>query len=405
MSRRTELGELREGQVLDGVELRRAEAVALTTSGLVSVQPAAVGWTVRAAHSVGAIRCGELDVRVAPKVGAVQVLRLLARAYGVAKLRIDESTIGVADEDDLTSVLAALFAAQAATAMAAGPLRGYRTEDQSTPVLRGRLRLRDQELRRFGVLTPLEVTVDEWTADTDENRRIRAAGRLLLRTAPTAPVRARLLRLDRLLADVCLPGPGSPLAKWTPTRLNVRLHPLLHLSDLVLRHATVEHRAGAVEVHGFVVSMAWLFETLVTRLLTECSGSRRVLAQQSRRLDTLGRLRIQPDLLVVDGERVVAVADTKYKLLDPDGTFPTADAYQLVTYCARLGLSTGHLIYAAGDPCPEPFDIEGTGVRLVVHSIDLQQPVEGIKARVRRFLEDITSPHADLPATLSAART
>lgn len=62
------------------------------------------------------------------------------------------------------------------------------------------------------------------------------------------------------------------------------------------------------------------------------------------------------------------------------GNVPNADAYQLVTYCARLGLWTGHLIYAAGEPHAEPFDILGTDVRLVIHSIDLQQDVTGIES-------------------------
>lgn len=176
-------------------------------------------------------------------------------------------------------------------------------------------------------------------------------------------------------------------------RLNVRLHRLLHLADLVLRHGTVELRVGDVEVRGFVVSMAWLFEKLVTQLLTESGGRVRVLAQRTWPLDSLGRLHIKPDLVLTDGAQVVALADTKYKLLDADGTFPNADAYQLLTYCARLGLSTGHLIYAAGDPCPEPFDIVGTGVRLVVHGIDLDRPVEAIEARARELLASIAGAH------------
>lgn len=218
MSSRSDLGRLREGQVLDDVDLSRAEAVALNASALVSVQPGVAGWRVAAAHSVGAVRCGSLDVRVHPKVGPLQVLRLLARAYGISGLKVQPDVVPVADDADLSTVLAVLFAEEAATAMAVGPLRGYRAEDQTLPVVRGRLRIREQKLRRFGQLVPLDVTVDAWTTDTDENRRIRAAcGLLLRRTDPPKPVRARLVRLDRLLADVWLAPGGFTLAAWTPT--------------------------------------------------------------------------------------------------------------------------------------------------------------------------------------------
>ena len=296
----------------------------------------------------------------------------------------------MSDAADLSAVLAVLFAQEAATALAAGPLRGYRSEDQTLPVLRGRVRMRDQYLRRFGLPVPLEVTVDEWTLDTDDNRRLRAAAAALL-ALPDVPAQPRqgLLRLDRMLGEVRLPPRGAVLPPWVPTRLNARLHRLLHLADVVLAHASVEHDPGGTQTHGFVINMAWLFETLIARLLSERTAG--VVTQDLLPLDTLGRLSIRPDLVFYDGAVPVAVADTKYKLLDASGNVPNADAYQLVTYCARLGLSVGHLIYAAGEPKPEPFDIVGTAVGLVVHAVDLAQPLAGIEAEVDALLQRITA--------------
>lgn len=109
MGTRADLAHLAEGQVVSGVSLTRPEAVALNATRLVSVEPAAMGWDVRAAYAVGALRCGQLEVRVVPKVGAVQVLRLLARAGAVRDLSFDDTSVGVAVSSDLTSVLAELF--------------------------------------------------------------------------------------------------------------------------------------------------------------------------------------------------------------------------------------------------------------------------------------------------------
>lgn len=363
------------------VELTADEAAALNRSGLVTAQPETGGWSVTAQYAVGAVRRGDLLVRVNPKVGVVQVLRLLARARGVRGLNLDEELIGIAPTTDLSAVLAVLFAQEAATAMAAGPLRGYRSEDQTLPVLRGRVRLREQHLRRFGVPVPLEVTVDEWTLDTDDNRRLRAATNTLLGLPDVPPATRRgLVRLDRLLSEARLAARGAVVAPWTPTRLNARLHRLLHLADVVLAYASVEHEAGTVQTRGFVLDMAWVFETLVARLLHELSP--RLRAQQSLPLDTLGRLHIKPDLIFHDDDGPVAVADTKYKLLDDDGDVPNPDVYQLVTYCYRLGLRTGNLIYAAGEPRPEPFDIAGTDVRVVVHAVDISRPIDEIEGQI-----------------------
>lgn len=395
MSNRAELERLWEGRVLDSVDLSRAEAAALNASQLVSVQPGPSGWRITAGYVVGAVRVGELTVRVRPKVGTLQVLRLLARAYGVRGLILDDSSVGIDVDDDLTAALAVLFAQEASSALALGPLRGYRTEDQSLSVVRGRIRLRDQELRRFGQVVPIEVTVDEWTTDTDENRLIRAAARRLM-TLPAVPAHAMagLQRLDRLLADVTLPVPGAILPRWTATRLNVRLHRLLGLADVVLQNSTLEHRPGAVVASGFVVRMEWLFETLIARLLAEKDGTLRTLAQSTYQLDDLGLLTIKPDLVLVDGATAVAVGDTKYKILGPDGKVPTPDAYQMVTYCRRLGLATGHLIYAGGVDAneaaiPKRLDVINAGVTIVLHRVDLAQSIgaiEGDAGRVRRAL-------------------
>jgi len=396
--RRADLENLTEGQRLYGVDLTRAEAAALNRSGLVTAQPDADGWRITAEYAVGAVRRGDLLVRVSPKVGVVQVLTLLARAQGIHGLKVDADLIGISPTTDLSAVLAVLFAQEAASAMAVGPLRGYRSEDQTLPVLRGRLRLREQHLRRFGLPVPLEVTVDEWTLDTDDNRRLRAAAVTLLALPDVPPsTRQDLNRLDRLLSDARLPPTGARLPPWIPTRLNVRLHRLLHLADVVLAHASVEHEAGATQTHGFVVNMAWLFETLIAQLLSE--NSRGLVSQDVLSLDTLGRLTIRPDLVFYDAGGPVAVADSKYKLLDGDGKVPNADAYQLLAYCARLGLTTGHLIYAAGEPHPDPFDIAGTDVRLVIHAVDIQQPVDDIKARVAVLARDIIASTATSPAS------
>ncbi len=399
---RTALRHLSEGQVLSGVDLTRAEAAALSATRLVTATPEGDGWRVAAGQWVGAVQCGGLDVRVAPKVGAVKVLELLARANGVTGLKVDTSQLGFADDAPLSTVLAVLFEREADSALRGQPRRGYRREEQSLPVVRGRIRLVDQALRRFGAVTPIEVTVDEWTLDTDDNRRLRTATqRLLNLPGLAASTRGGLRRVDRLLAGVRLPPPGAPLAPWTATRLNVHLHRLLHLADLAIGGASVEHRAGDVVARGFALNMAWVFERLLEQLLRErcrAAGVGRLRAQDKHLLDEGGHLVIKPDLVIVDGPSVLAVADAKYKLLEDDGSFPNADVYQLITYCLRLGLPVGHLVYAGSGPDkPDQYMIRRAGVTLLVHAIDLQADLSGVEAQVRALYarlvdETVASP-------------
>lgn len=405
MTTPSDLENLHEGQVHDGVALPQAVAGALNQTELITATPRPDGlWRVQAAHVVGAVRVGDLVVRVRPKIGTVQVLRLLARAHGVRRLRVDDTSVDLGVEPDLHAALAVLFADEATRAFVDGIPRGYRTEDQSLAVLRGRLRVRDQELRRFGQLTPLEVTVDEWTADTDDNRRVRAANDILLRL-PGVPdsIRHQLLRLDRALTNVELAPAGHRPAPWTATRLNHRMHDLLRLTDLVLDQQTLEHRHGEVHARGFVVRMEKLFEDLVLRLFHELDDGTTVHGQTTYRLDTQHRITIKPDLVFRGDDRLVGVADTKYKFLDDTGRFTNADAYQLITYCARLGLPEGHLIYAAGPLPVTPFDIPTAGVRLVVHKVDLTATTADLEQQVANVRQRILALHQDPFLTRTSA--
>lgn len=397
MASRSDLEHLAEGQVLDGVDLTRTEATALNSTRLVGVTPDQQGWRVVAEHRVGVVRCGDLVVRVRPKVGALQVLTLLVRAHRVGTLVVDENEVDLADDADLTAALAVFFVAEADRAMAAGPLRGYRTEDQALPVLRGRLRLRDQYLRHHGLPLPLEVTVDEWTLDIPANRRLRAAAQLLAAMPGVAgALRTRLLRLDRRLAGARAPRRGEVVEPWEPTRLSARLHRLLALADLVLDHGALDQGAGPVAANGFVLNMAALFEQLVARLIGEQHSG--LTTQDSMPLDTLRRMTIRPDLVLHEDGRVVAVADTKYKLLEDSGRVPNADVYQLVTYCARLGLDVGHLIYASSAPPPDPVQVIGTDVRVAIHTVDITRPVAEVEERVRNLVRElVTAPPRSSP--------
>ncbi len=105
----------------------------------------------------------------------------------------------------------------------------------------------------------------------------------------------------------------------------------------------------------------------------------------------VARLSIKPDLVLERSGGVAAVADTKYKLLDENGKIPNADAYQLVTYCARLGLVEGHLIYAGDNRASYSFTVIGTGLRLHVHAVDLRAAVEVIETQVRDIGEAIAT--------------
>jgi len=204
------------------------------------------------------------------------------------------------------------------------------------------------------------------------------------------PTRHRLRRLADKPTDVAELVPGASPPPWTPTRLNQRYQPALHLAEFVLASTSPDpDRGGNAAMNGFVLDMEDVFERFLTRRLHEALAARgfRGHAQERRhRLDEARRITIKPDITVYRRGRLVAVADAKYATLAA-GKPDNGHVYQLVAYCTGLGLAHGHLIYAAGEPALTAHVIRFAGMVITAHALDLNQAPEGIAVQIEAMAE------------------
>lgn len=121
--------------------------------------------------------------------------------------------------------------------------------------------------------------------------------------------------------------------------------------------------------------MAKIFEDFVGVAMREAMAPRggRVSLQYPTHLDEQSLVPMRPDLVWLQGSRVLAVADAKYKAEKPSG-FPQADLYQMLAYCTALGLRSGHLIYARGNELPAQHHVINSPVEITCHALDLDLP-------------------------------
>ncbi|WP_327740288.1 McrC family protein [Streptomyces nojiriensis] len=361
-------------------------------------------WLLRAGSKVGAVRTpGGHVVRITPKTPVSRLFFLLGFSLDPERVWRDsrEGTVDTGAHDDVVPALAHAVERQIDTALRQGVLQGYREVTESALVVRGRLREAEQIRRHFGRTPPVEITYDAYTADTAENRILRAAVERLLRLpGVTGPVRRRLAHQRVRLADALPLVRGHDLPRWQPSRLNSRYQPALRLAEAVLRDTSPEHRRGGAEplaMDGFLLDMNKLFEDFVTVALRKALQGDGLTArlQDSHHLDTAGLVRIRPDLVVRtgDGRTPVAVVDAKYKVEKGDGLL-NADLYQALAYATVLGLREAHLVYAAGRQ-PERFhEVRGTtarpaerGVRLYQHSLDLSREPGQLLSALREIAQ------------------
>jgi 5-methylcytosine-specific restriction enzyme subunit McrC len=368
------------------LRLTSEQGRSLAGSGVVTAAPSpyrADIWQIRAAGKVGAARIGDIEIQIRPKVPIARLLFLLGYAEHAAAWRPE--TVPVAEAAELIPAVAQALWRQTERAIHHGLLPGYITVEESSQVLRGRLRESDQLHRHHGLPLPLEIRPDEFTIDIPENQILRTACERML-TVPRVDAESRrmLRRLLRDFADVTPLSRVDPVPQWQATRLNVRYHPALRLAELVLRATSVEHGPGGVAVNGFLLDMPKLFEDFITVALREAlvaGYGGRVPGQDRSYFDEATQIVLRPDIVWKIGGSAVAVLDAKYKAEKPAG-YPNADLYQMLAYCTALGLRNGHLVYAKGNEDPARHVVRRSGIEIFCHAVDLDQPPHRLLARM-----------------------
>ncbi|MHB1430530.1 MAG: McrC family protein [Streptosporangiaceae bacterium] len=347
----------------------------LARSGVVTAVPSPFtlgSWLVGPAGKVGAARVGDVEVYITPKL---RISRLLFLAgYGTRGSAWRDENVGLEKADDLVPALAQALWRQVARAIHQGLLPGYLVMEETSPVLRGRLRETEQLHRHHGLPFPLEIVHDEFTVDIAENRILRTACERMLGVPRVDTESQRMLRrLLREFADITPLDRADPIPSWQLTRLNARYHSALGLAELVLRATSAEHSPGGVAVTGFLFDMPVLFEDFVTvalREALEAGYGGRVADQDPHFLDDAARIKLYPDIVWHRHGRPIAVADAKYKAEQPAG-YPNADLYQMLAYCTALSLPRGYLIYARGAAEAARHVVRQAGIEILAHALDL----------------------------------
>jgi 5-methylcytosine-specific restriction enzyme subunit McrC len=368
--------DLHEGRLTRGIYVPRNVAAALARLNVATLVPTTEQdrYDVSNVRKVGVVVLDGTVVRILPKTPVRRLFALLLYARSPESLWRDD-LVSFDSDDDLYSTVAHAFAVTAERSLEGGLLRGYVAREEASPVIRGKWRTTDQVTRRAGHSLPMEVTYDDYVTDIPENQVLKAAALKLLRFPDLTPeVRGSLRRSLRLLDDVTpLPGGLAP-PTLASSRANSRYQASLVLADIILSNRSLEHREGSVVGSGFLIDLWTVFEDFVeialARALERRVGSAK--AQLSTSLDCDHHVSIAPDLVWSIDSVIAACVDVKYKV-ERNGKYPNSDLYQLIAYTTRFGLSTGHLVYAAGDSEPNRVEVVN-GPVLYQHALDLSVP-------------------------------
>jgi 5-methylcytosine-specific restriction enzyme subunit McrC len=350
----------------DVVELREWESVARPDCDLVSdrdrrlanqlrgdqrlvVDELRQGLRLTATSWVGVVRFDQFEARVVPKLagGPLGLIEMVVFAAGLNTLRRFPGLRELATEERaLLDLIALLFAEATSRVLQVGLLRDYVAREDDLAVVRGRILVREQVLRRLGRADRVVCRFDEHETDILENRLITAALRACRGRVRDEEVRRRLATLQAVFEPLCdLEGLdlAASRAAIEYHRLNDHYRDAHALAWLLLDGLGTRDplATGDTRCFAFLLDMNQLFERVIFRTVERllAGTSNRVRAQVGNpsviwdAIRNRPYARMIPDLLVEGGPfpgRQLAL-DAKYKRYDAR-RLETGDIYQSFLY-------------------------------------------------------------------------
>jgi 5-methylcytosine-specific restriction enzyme subunit McrC len=277
-----------------------------------------------------------------------------------------------------------------------GMIRHYVERNENPCVLRGRLRLEQQVKRNLVHKERMYCQYDELSTDNLHNQVIKHVLQELIKVPAGVIVRKRLnellMRFDEVsdtVVDV------QTINNLDFNRSTSRYKPVFRQCRQFLEGLYPDVFVGQETCLSLLFNMNLLFELYVAKIFRKIAWQNelrlRVQGPQKfmvRRVDRNEQLFLmKPDMVFLDeGNRYVAIADAKWKILDDREKklgVSQSDLYQMAGYAMRYKVDRLALIYPKQQWLQSPIELQLQGTNSILRII----PVD-----VTTFLEPIGKP-------------
>jgi len=342
---------------------------------------------------------------------------MLAYAFRAIDSRMD-ALMGAERFEHLHDLLAEILIRGMNSQIKRGLSSEYQTHQDTLTTVRGKLRLSETIRGSSRPLARLVCEYDEYSADTDHNRAIKATMRLLLRHADISTERRRILRNSvQLLASVSDISPRS--TEWDRLRydrLNASYRLLLGVCRLIVEGLLPNEEHGEWRLARWFSGeqLSRLFERFLLEYFkvhhpslnprssninwdhggTIASGERQLPAMRSD--VTLWR---EDRMLIIDA-KVYKKALQSY---EGKNTVRSAHLYQILSYVKNAdtrqdGSVSGLLLYArTTEPDHPDLDLVVQGNRIGAKTLDLGLPWEMLRQELDGITDWLQSPRHAQP--------
>lgn len=328
------------GGALGTSSLTEAEAETLALIGERRPGFCAFGYqSLKLSQYAGLVSMGERMLEILPKVeledgipeaGRGIFLRLLGLARDL-KVFSDVNVQHDLRRQPLLEVFIAAFFSEVTQIVRRGLLRRYQSLEEDLSLIRGRFLIERQALANALRKDRLACRFDELTADNLWNRRLITALHVAKPWLVSGVLRQRWAELSSAFVEVSFPSHvPAPVEAVTFDRQSEYYRPAILWANWIIDLLSPSLRTGVNKAPGLVFDMNKLFESAVVSVLRRRANGISnidVGAQESDRYLTtidgpLGKqaFGLRPDIVVRQGSKVVAVADTKWTRVSVSNT-------------------------------------------------------------------------------------
>lgn len=352
--------------------------------------------SIRLAQYAGLVNLGGRVLEILPKVDEGNTasadrgtfLRLLHAARDVP-IHARGSVAHATEQRPLLAVFIAAFLDEVSVLVRGGLLRRYRARTEDLRVVRGRLQVARQAGAHGMRPDLLACRFDELSIDNPSNQVLRAALAAARPWIESVDDARRWLEIVAAFEGVALRRDAVDLLDALRVdRQTRRYEAATRWAALILRLLSPNVRSGAQAAPEMLFDMNRLFESAIAGSLRQRLRLRGLeVATQDRSHSLEARERnpaflLRPDIVIRQGARTVAVADTKWAAVEigKSGRLEPSEAhvYQMAAYASAHECEDFHLVYPwrseFADASPSSFRLKqrhGSGVNLHVVCVDV----------------------------------
>jgi len=326
------------------------------------------GWSFRATGIAGMLRIFDTQIQVVPKfvgdeafIGAweASVLSMLDRVRRKHYTYSRVKSIGLRKASFIDHVALA-YKDALESALRQEPIHVYRTREETSPFLRGRLAVGRQMQSFIDRPHRIHCEVDYLETDNQFNQLLRWAGNRLAGMAYDGKVRRLLSETVRRLPTVNAPHtlPVSLRSSVPPQYKHYA--EAIEIASVLAKGYAHGQEAGQFSGYGYVLNMERLFESFMERTLTAAvetlgSDELEIKAQDTRLYaEAFGHKEksyyTRPDVVLYQGSIPTLLIDAKYKKFSDaeqgDNRRPeNSDIYQMFASLISHKCARGLLVY------------------------------------------------------------